>query len=77
MQGFMTTYLKQSLDIFLQQQRLVQEQMDGLLKHGPVSAFTELAEQNLKLWQSLQENAFKPYAFGTNRKVDTEPPQGG
>lgn len=77
MQGFMTTYLKQSLDIFLQQQRLVQEQMDGLLKHGPVSAFTELAEQNLKLWQSLQENAFKPYAFGTNRKVDTEPPQDG
>lgn len=74
MQGFMTTYLKQSLDIFLQQQRVVQEQMDGLLKNGPVSAFTELAQQNLKLWQSLQANALKPYGFGSQGNAEQDSP---
>ena len=77
MQGFMTTYLKQSLDIFLEQQRLLREQMDGLLKHGPVSAFTELAEQNLRLWQTLQESAFKPYGFGTTPGKDKDTTGGG
>ncbi|MBM4200072.1 MAG: polyhydroxyalkanoate synthesis repressor PhaR [Gammaproteobacteria bacterium] len=77
MQGFMTSYLKQSLDLFLQQQRIVQEQMDGLLKHGPVSALTEMAEQNLKLWQSLQQTAFTPFPFDTKRSNDKGPADKG
>jgi polyhydroxyalkanoate synthesis repressor PhaR len=77
MQGFMTTYLKQSLDIFLQQQKLVREQMEGLLQNGPMSAFSDLAQQNLKLWQSLQESALKPYGFGDPRNADKDAPGEG
>jgi polyhydroxyalkanoate synthesis repressor PhaR len=73
MQGFMTIYLKQSLDLFLQQQRLVQEQMEGLLKSGPISVLSDVAQQNLKLWQSLQETALKPYGFGPAAAPDKEP----
>jgi polyhydroxyalkanoate synthesis repressor PhaR len=73
MQGFMTIYLKQSLDLFLQQQRLVQEQMEGLLKSGPISVLSDVAQQNLKLWQSLQETALKPYGFGPAAAPDQEP----
>lgn len=61
MQDFMSRYLQESLDVFLRQQRLVQEQMAGLLKQGPLSVFTGLAEQNLRLWQEFQQNAFKGY----------------
>lgn len=67
MQEFMSRYLQESLDVFLRQQRLVQEQMAGLLKQGPLSVFTGLAEQNLRLWQEFQQNAFKGYG--------PEPPQ--
>lgn len=62
MQDFMSRYLQESLDVFLRQQRLVQEQMAGLLKQGPLSVLTGLAEQNLRLWQEFQQNAFKGYA---------------
>lgn len=67
MQDFMSRYLQESLDVFLRQQRLVQEQMAGLLKQGPLSVFTGLAEQNLRLWRDFQQNAFKGYP--------PEPPQ--
>jgi polyhydroxyalkanoate synthesis repressor PhaR len=58
MQAFMSSYLKESLGVFLHQQRLVQEQMAGLIKQGPIGVFNDLAQQNLKLWQELQQNLF-------------------
>jgi polyhydroxyalkanoate synthesis repressor PhaR len=64
MQGFLTMYLEQSLEVFLQQQKLMQEQMTGLIKSGPLSVFADLAQQNLRLWQSLQDSALKSYGFG-------------
>lgn len=64
MQGFMSRYLKESLDVFLQQQRLVQEQMAGLIKSGPLSVLTDLAQQNVRLWQDLQQSTLNRYGIG-------------
>jgi hypothetical protein len=32
--------------------------MAGLIKQGPIGVFNDLAQQNLKLWQELQQNLF-------------------
>lgn len=58
MQAFMSSYLKESMGVFLHQQRLVQEQMAGLIKQGPIGVFNDLAQQNLQLWQKIQQNLF-------------------
>jgi polyhydroxyalkanoate synthesis repressor PhaR len=56
MQSFMALYLKESLEVFLKQQTLMQEQMTHLIQTAPLSVFTELTRQNLRLWQSMQES---------------------
>lgn len=55
LQGFMAIYIRESLEVFLKQQKLLQEQMATLVKTGPVSVFTELARQNIRFLQSMQE----------------------
>ncbi|MBP1150718.1 MULTISPECIES: polyhydroxyalkanoate synthesis repressor PhaR [Methylocaldum] len=76
MQGFMTAYLKESMDVFLKQQKLMQAQMANLIKNAPLSVFTELTRQNLKLWQTMQDGFFSAYgldkASGTNDGKDEE-----
>jgi polyhydroxyalkanoate synthesis repressor PhaR len=61
MQGFMTAYLRESMDVFLKQQKLVQAQMANLIKTAPLSVFTELTRQNLKLWQTMHNGFFSAY----------------
>ncbi|MGZ8248023.1 polyhydroxyalkanoate synthesis repressor PhaR, partial [Methylomagnum sp.] len=61
MQGFMSSYLEQSLSVFTQQQKLMEEQMAKLMETGPMSVFGDLARQNLKLWQSMQDTFLKGY----------------
>ncbi|MGZ8217414.1 polyhydroxyalkanoate synthesis repressor PhaR [Methylomagnum sp.] len=64
MQGFMSSYLEQSLSVFTQQQKLMEEQMAKLMETGPMSVFGDLARQNLKLWQSMQDTFLKGYGMG-------------
>lgn len=71
MQGFLSSYLKQSLDVFLQQQQVVQQQMAGLLQSGPLSVLNDLAEQNIRLWRSMQETAMK--SVGIDPNADQRP----
>ncbi len=59
MQGFMALYLRESMEVFLSQQKLMREQMTNLIQTAPVSVFAEVARQNLRLWQSLQESFLK------------------
>lgn len=71
MQGFMTTYLEQSLAVFLKQQKLMEEQMSDFLETGPLSAFGDLTRQNLRLWQSMQETFLKGYGMGGAKDEET------
>lgn len=59
MQGFMATYLEESMAVFLRQQKLVQQQMTSMIETLPSSIFTEMARQNIRLWQSLTETKSK------------------
>lgn len=55
MQGLMAIYIRESLEVFRKQQKLLQEQMANLVKTGPVPVFAELARLQLGLLQSVQE----------------------
>jgi polyhydroxyalkanoate synthesis repressor PhaR len=64
MQGFMTAYLEESLAVFLKQQTQMREQMASLLETAPMSVYSGLAQQNLRLWQSMQDAFLKTYGLG-------------
>jgi polyhydroxyalkanoate synthesis repressor PhaR len=73
MQGFMTSYLEQSLQVFLRQQKLMEEQMASLIETGPMAVLGDLTRQNLKLWQTMQESFLKGYVSAAARDKKPEP----
>jgi polyhydroxyalkanoate synthesis repressor PhaR len=78
MQGFMAIYIRESMNVFLKQQKLMQEQMANLINTAPVSVFTEVAKQNLRLWQSVQDGFLKAMSSDDTRKDGgTKPPKDG
>lgn len=61
LQGMMGSYLEKSLQAFVDQQHLFREQMRNLIGQNPLAMITELVEQNLSLWKSVNEQLQKPY----------------
>ena len=61
MQTFMGPYLEKSLQAFTQQQEAVKQQFSSVIEQSPFSAFSGVAEQNLEMWKSMQENFLKAY----------------
>ena len=57
-----SSYLEKSLDVFVKQQRAFSDQMEAFIENAPKSIFTDIAEQNLELWQSMQNNFFQAFA---------------
>ncbi|MCZ6802821.1 MAG: polyhydroxyalkanoate synthesis repressor PhaR [Proteobacteria bacterium] len=52
-------YLQKSIDLFVSQQKQVQEQLQSAVTTNPISAMAEITEQNLDMWKTMQENFFK------------------
>ncbi len=61
-QTAMSTYLEKSLDLFVSQQADVRERMQDMITAGPMSLMRESFEQNVAMWNEIQEGFFK----GTN-----------
>ncbi len=53
MQSMLTSYLEKSLELWADQQRVVQESAREVMDHNPVGLMTQLAERNLALWRQL------------------------
>jgi polyhydroxyalkanoate synthesis repressor PhaR len=53
MQGFLRSYLEESIATFVRQQRSLQGEMMKLMTEAPMAAFSELARQNVALWERL------------------------
>ncbi len=64
LQSFVGTYLEKSMDAFIRQQQVLQDQMENMLQMAPSSAFKDMAERNLQLWKSMQDNLMKAYVPG-------------
>ncbi|MGD2137685.1 MAG: polyhydroxyalkanoate synthesis repressor PhaR [Gammaproteobacteria bacterium] len=61
LQSFVGAYLEKSMDSFISQQQVLQEQMENMLQVAPSSALKEMAERNLALWRQMQEELLKTY----------------
>ena len=57
MQGFLRSYLEESVATFVRQQRSLQGEMMKLMTEAPMAAFSELARQNVALWERLAGGA--------------------
>ncbi|MFQ5995342.1 MAG: polyhydroxyalkanoate synthesis repressor PhaR [Acidiferrobacterales bacterium] len=58
-QGAFTSYLEKSLGLFMEQQKLMQDQMRNVLTGNPMNTMTELTKRNLEVWKDIQESFFK------------------
>lgn len=52
-------YLQQSINLFVTQQKQLQEQLQTAVSTNPLNAMKDLTEQNLEMWKTMQENFFK------------------
>lgn len=58
LQGFMSTYLEKSMQVFVGQQDQFRKQMDNLVGTGPWSLMADLTERNLATWRQMQSGFF-------------------
>ncbi len=58
-QGAFTSYLEKSLSLFMEQQKLVQDQMRNAFSGNPLNAMTQLTQRNLEIWREMQESFLK------------------
>jgi len=54
-QAAFTTFLDQSLDLFIKQQRMFTEQMQGVWSGNPMDFWMKLGQQNMGFWKDMEE----------------------
>ena len=73
-QGMAGDFLRNSLQLFQEQQQKFQEQITDTMKLNPVAqSFTEVTKRNVARWQEMQEGFFKAAGF-TPANRDPEDP---
>lgn len=55
LQGMMTTYLEQTLNLFIEQQARMQDQMKTMMGNDSLRMMREVADRNLLLWKEMQD----------------------
>ena len=81
-QGMAGMFLERSLHVFSEQQQSFQEQVSKNMADSPLTALTELTQNNLKLWHDMQEQFFKAADFTLHstakpKENPAPPPDGG
>ena len=51
-------YLQKSINLFVNQQKQLQEQLQSAVSTNPINAMAELTEKNLETWKNMQESFF-------------------
>ena len=51
-------YIQKSIHLFVTQQKQLQDQLQSAVTANPMSAMSDLTEQNLEMWKTMQENFF-------------------
>lgn len=72
MQGFVGSYLEQSLKLFMSQQQQIKDRMRSMVGMEPFAGVANLAERNLAQWTALQEQMLKNMIGGSR-----PPPRSG
>lgn len=75
---FMKSYLEQSLKMFMQQQEFMRGQVKRVVGVDPLSAMTDMTQQNMRRLLSLQEELLNRFSGAGNGKAgDDEPAASG
>lgn len=69
-QGAFTNYLEKSLGLFMEQQKLMQDQMRNVFSGNPLNAMTQLTQRNLEIWKEIQESFLKAAGLSSKQKED-------
>lgn len=51
-------YIQKSIDLFVSQQKQIQEQLHSAVHNNPITAMAELTEKNMDMWKKMQESFF-------------------
>jgi polyhydroxyalkanoate synthesis repressor PhaR len=70
MQGFVGSYLEQSLKLFMSQQQQVRDRVKSMVGVDPVETVTSLAQKNYARWRSVQDEIFKALMNAAGRGRD-------
>ncbi len=64
MQGVAGDFIQKSLELFVDQQK----QLQDAVTTNPLTAMNEVTENNIKMWQDMQEGFFKAAGLNTDKK---------
>jgi polyhydroxyalkanoate synthesis repressor PhaR len=59
MQGLVSSYMEQSLKLFVGQQQQIRDRIKGVVGIDPLGAVTSLTMRNYARWKSVQEDIFR------------------
>jgi polyhydroxyalkanoate synthesis regulator protein len=64
MQSYFSSYLEKSVETFIRQQEIMQQQMNRTMgpANGAPNPLADLARQNLELWAKMQETLLATFA---------------
>ena len=65
LQSFVGAYLEKSMDFFIKEQTVLQDQMQSLLQAAPSSVWKQMAERNLTLWRDMQQELLRNFVSST------------
>lgn len=76
MPDFVARYLEQSMKLFMQQQKFLRGQLQSF-GNDPISAMTDLAQQNITKLQSMQDDLLRQFGMKKDEIDDLEPEDSG
>ena len=74
-QGLAGNFISQSLAMFAEQQRQLQEQMTRAVTGDPITAFTKFTEQNLDMWRRMQNEFLRAAGVPVSENKAGKPPE--
>ena len=60
-------YLQQSIDLFVSQQKQMQENIQNAVSTNPMTAMAEITQKNLDMWKDMQDNFFNSAMGGQSK----------
>jgi len=67
MQGMVSSYMEQSLKLFMGQQQQIRSRLKDTVGVDPVGMVTDIAKKNLSFWKSAQEELFRTFTANNQR----------
>ena len=73
MQGFVGSYLEQSLKLFMSQQQQLRDKVKGVVGVDPVGVVASITQKNYARWKAVQEDIFRTLTRGGRLDEDDTP----